>query len=94
MDLLKKKNILCIMPIVSQITDLDFVLFLIIGYGLGVVSGLCYCMKYRNAFLTRSKSLDSFKDALQAGPPSINSTPIMASAPMPPAHNPVKLTIE
>lgn len=78
------------MPIVDKINDLDFFLFLIIGYGLGVCSGLLYCAKYRNVFLTRSKSLDSFRDALQAPP-----EPIMATAPMPPAHAPpMKLTIE
>jgi hypothetical protein len=83
-----------------EISDLDFVLLMIIGYGLGVASGLCYCVKYRNAFLTRSKSLDSFKDAIKEGEynhhkdviqPNWNS-PVLASAP--PPHNPVKLTIE
>ena len=79
-----------------DITELDFVLFIIIGYGLGVASGLCYCVKYRNAFLTRSKSLDSFRDAVASGNVSTYGTtqpsPILASAP--PPHNPVKLTIE
>ena len=81
------------MPIVDKINDLDFFLFLIIGYGLGVCSGLLYCAKYRNVFLTRSKSLDSFRDAnlYEKSQPE----PIMATAPMPPAHAPpMKLTIE
>lgn len=78
------------MPLV--ITNLDFVLLMIIGYGLGVCSGLCYCVKYRHAFLTRSKSLDSFKEAIGSQP--TYGTPIVASAPLPPPHNPVKLTIE
>lgn len=76
-----------------EITDLDFVLLMIIGYGLGVATGLSYCVKYRNAFLTRSKSLDSFKEAISTQP-SYGSNPILASAPLPPPHNPVKLTIE
>lgn len=66
-----------------ELTDFDFILLMIIGYGFGVASGLCYCVKYRHAFLTRSKSL-----------PSLCDNPVIASAPMPPSHAPVKLTIE
>ena len=72
-----------------DLSVLDFILIVIITYGTGVASGLCFCAKYRNIFLSRSKSIDSFKE--------INNTPmdtiIQASAP-PPSHNPVKLTIE
>jgi len=75
-----------------DLSVLDFVLIVIITYGSGVATGLCFCAKYRNIFLSRSKSIDSFKE--------INNTPnipmdhiIQATAP-PPSHNPVKLTIE
>tara|TARA_R110000824_G_scaffold311237_1_gene498418 strand:- start:296 stop:523 length:228 start_codon:yes stop_codon:yes gene_type:complete len=74
-----------------DITELDFVLLMIVGYGLGVATGLSFCVKYRNAFLTRSKSFDNLnhqKDVIQ---PKWDS-PVLASAP--PPHNPVKLTIE
>ena len=73
-----------------DITELDFILLMIIGYGLGVSTGLCYCVKYRNAFLTRSKSLDSFREAVATGEVSNYGTitPVVASAP------PLKLTIE
>ena len=74
-----------------DITELDFVLLIIIGYGLGVGSGLFFCVKYRNAFLTRSKSLDSLNHQKGVIQPNWNS-PVLASAP--PPHNPVKLTIE
>ena len=79
-----------------DITELDFILLIIIGYGMGVATGLCYCVKYRNAFLTRSKSLDSFREAVATGNTTTYGTtqPPVIQASAPPSHNPVKLTIE
>ena len=74
-----------------DITELDFILFLIISYGVGLSSGLCYCVKYRNAFLTRSKSFENLNHHQVVKQPNWDS-PVLASAP--PPHNPVKLTIE
>ena len=81
-----------------DITELDFILLMIIGYGTGVASGLCYCVKYRNAFLTRTSS-NSFTNAVEFADANryggtIIPSPILASASAPPAHNPMKLTIE
>ena len=83
-----------------DISNLDFILLMVIGYTLGVLTGLSFCAKYRNAFLTRSKSLDSFREAVKDGEYNHHkdviqpnwTSPVLASAP--PPHNPVKLTIE
>jgi hypothetical protein len=75
-----------------DLSELDFVLILIITYGTGVASGLCYCAKYRNIFLARSKSIDSFKQINNT--PNIPLSPIIQATAPPPSHNPVKLTIE
>jgi hypothetical protein len=75
------------MNIIMTLSDLDFILLWIIGYGLGVATGLCFCVKNRDAFLVRSKSYGNLKEVIAA-------PTILASAPMPPPHNPVKLTIE
>jgi hypothetical protein len=77
-----------------DITDFDIVLMMIISYGLGILSGLTFCAKYRNIFLTRSRSVDNLKQLnhhQETAQPNWNS-PVLASAP--PPHNPVKLTIE
>jgi hypothetical protein len=77
-----------------EITHLDFILFMIISYGLGVLTGLSFCAKYRDTFLTRSKSSDNLKQYnhhKETAQPNWDS-PVLASAP--PPHNPVKLTIE
>lgn len=71
------------------VTDLDFVLLMIIGYGLGVLTGLSFCVKYRNTFLTRSRSLENLNH--QANVLAHQEPVIQASAP--PATNP-KITIQ
>ncbi len=78
-----------------ELNEFDFILILIIGYGIGVASGLVFCMKYRNVFLTRSKSIDNLKQhnhQNQVSQPQWDS-PVLASAP-PPLQNLPKITIE
>ena len=64
-----------------DVSVLDFILILIITYGSGVASGLCFCTKYRNVFLSRSGSVDNFKEI---NIPEISVPIIQASAPPPP----------
>ena len=78
-----------------NISDFDFILLLIIGYGIGVASGLCYCVKYRNVFLTKSKSIDSLKQHNHQNilyPPTAQVSPVIKATAPPPT--PLKLTIE
>ena len=71
-----------------DLSELDFILIILIGYCLGIATGLLFCMKYRNVFLTRSKSVDNFKNmnhqnivyppdsaVIQASAPPVNSLP-------------------
>jgi hypothetical protein len=81
------------MPSDIELSEFDFLLLMIIGYGLGVMSGLCFCAKYRNIFLTRSRSVDNLKGLNHHHLPE----PVVIHASAPPATAPQnlpKITIE
>tara|TARA_R110000765_G_C18657710_1_gene576411 strand:+ start:74 stop:316 length:243 start_codon:yes stop_codon:yes gene_type:complete len=76
-----------------ELSEFDFILLMIIGYGFGVMTGLCFCAKYRNIFLTRSLSMDNFKNLNHQQMVYPPEAPIIqASAPVGPL--PPKITIQ
>jgi hypothetical protein len=79
-------------------SHLDIILIISLTYVGGVLSGLGFCAKYRNIFLSRSKSMDNLKQHNHQNliyPPNANVSPVIqATAPPPTNPNPLKLTIE
>jgi len=86
-----------------DLTTLDFVLFNIVSYILGIATGLIICCRNKDTLL-RSRSIDNLRHQVNqmVAPVPMNTTPcagephytspVLASAP--PPHNPIKLTIE
>jgi hypothetical protein len=77
-------------------SHLDFLLIISLTYISGILSGLGFCAKYRNVFLSRSKSIDNLKQHNHQNilyPPNANVSPVIQAS-APPPTNPLKLTIE
>ena len=76
-------------------SELENILILILGFISGIGVGLCFCAKYRNIFMTRSKSISSFKDLNHQNVLYPNDAPVIqASAPPPTTFGPPKITIQ
>jgi len=77
-----------------EISLFDIILINTTSYLLGIASGLLFCCKYKDR-ITRSRSMENlsrYNNNPTIYPPESNI--VVASAPPPLAHNPVKLTIE
>jgi hypothetical protein len=83
-----------------DLSVMDFVLFNIVSYIMGIATGLTICCHWKDTFMQRSRSTPDFRNFV--APVPINNTPcvgephytspVLASAP--PPSNPIKLTIE
>jgi hypothetical protein len=78
-------------------SQLDLLLIISLTYLGGILSGLGFCAKYRNIFLSRSKSIEDLKQHNHQNilyPPTANVSPIIQATAPPNAPPPLKLTIE